>query len=178
MYEASLVLATIVGWAGFIALSIYIYIFRKRKRYRKERRLEDVIRLIKALALESSDFKTEASIVETLRGQPESAGTWFGIAKEHSEFFRPNGPNTHYALIARSYLPVISGTPRATLSWEATQYLCDLAVKFQEKEDEQSHKYILWFPIIVALISSLTILFISYKNTQPVKDDKLIQRHK
>ena len=53
---------------AIIWILMYFYNKRTIKRYLIPMRLEDVIRLICALALDSTDFKTEKSVNEALRG--------------------------------------------------------------------------------------------------------------
>ena len=165
-FDDVILLLAIFGWVGFIGTSIYIYQARQKKRYQKPLRLVDVIRLINALALESNDFKTELSIVDALRGKPRSAKTWHEIAEEHPEFFRPNYGSSHYALTARSYLPVEPNKPRPTLALADTQKLYELAITFHEKEVQQSQRYILWFPLITAILASITLLINSLITNQ------------
>jgi len=153
-----------LGWVGFSGLTVYLFITHRRKRYSKSNRLVDVIRLISAMGLQSNDFKTENSIIEALRGKPLSSKTWHKVAEEHPEFFRPNGGETHYALLQRSYLPVTPGKPRDTLSLNEVQDLFELAGTFHEKEVQQSQRYILWFPLIAAAVAAGALLLNTYIN--------------
>ncbi|HWD89530.1 MAG TPA: hypothetical protein VG367_15470 [Mucilaginibacter sp.] len=154
----------LLGWVGFLSLTIYEFIVHRRKRYNKSNRLVDVIRLISAMGLQSNDFKKEESIVEALRGKPLSSSTWHKVAEEHPEFFRPNGGETHYALLQRSYLPVTPGQPRDTLKLDEVQKLFELAGTFHEKEVQQSQRYILWFPLIAAAVAAGALLLNTYLN--------------
>lgn len=158
------------GWVGFFGLTVYVFITHRRKRYNKSNRLVDVIRLISAMGLQASDFKTEASIIEALRGKPLSSSTWHKVAEEHPEFFRPNGGETHYALLQRSYLPVTPGQPRETLNLDEVQNLFELAGTFHEKEVQQSQRYILWFPLIAAAVAAAALLLNTYINNTVSKN--------
>lgn len=91
-----------------------------------------------------------------------SAGSWFEVLADHPEFFRQNGDYTRYALVARSYIKVEPNQPRAPLEQQDVQKLCDLAVTFHDKEVQQSQSYTLWFPLIAAILASVTLILTSF----------------
>lgn len=157
------VIIAAIGWMGFIFVSIFMIVKGRDRRYQKKHRLGDVIRLINALGLESNDFKNESDIDTALRAKkPMSAAIWFKVLADHPEFFRQNGDYSRYALVARSYIKVEANQPRPPLEQQDVQKLCDLAVTFHDKEVQQSQSYTLWFPLIAAVLASVTLILTSF----------------
>jgi len=126
---------------------------RQKRRYTLPYRLSDVIRLISVLSQDKTTFRTEKGLQDSLRGKPLSLETWQGIVHAHPEFFRPNGDDTHYALVIRSYFPEEDGKGRNSFSVGETQKLIDVAIALHEKEIQQRQMNSHWFPIIVAIIA-------------------------
>ena len=135
------------------------YVFQGTRRYTLPNRLSDVIRLISVLSQDTTTFRTEKGIQNALRGKPLSLGTWQQIVDAHPEFFRPNGDNSHFALVIRSYFPEEEGKGREPFSVGETQKLIDTAIDLHEKEIQRRQMNSHLFPIIVAIIAVAGAIF-------------------
>lgn len=129
------------------------------KRYTIENRLSDVIRLITVLSIDKHSFRTIENLEKAIRGLPSSAKTWLEIAEKHPEFFRPNGENTSIALLLRSYLPTKEDDSREPLTIDETQKLIEVAISLHEKEIERFQRNSHIFPLIIAVIALLGVIF-------------------
>lgn len=132
-----------------------------RKRYTKAHRLSDVIRLITVLAIDKYSFRNIQNLEAAIRGKPLSATSWLEIANIHPEFFRLNGDNTSIALLLRSYLPTKEDDSREPLSITETQNLIEVAISLHDKEIELFQRNSHFFPLIVAMIALLGVIFTS-----------------
>ncbi|MES2238943.1 MAG: hypothetical protein V4497_01660 [Bacteroidota bacterium] len=129
------------------------------KKYTIANRLSDVIRLITVLAIDKHSFRTIENLEKAIRGLPSSAKTWLEIAETHPEFFRPNGEKTSIALLIRSYLPTKEDYSREPLTIEETQKLIEVAISLHEKEIQRFQRNSHIFPLIIAAIALLGVLF-------------------
>ncbi|KIC02791.1 hypothetical protein OA88_06610 [Flavobacterium sp. JRM] len=134
------------------------------KRYTKAHRLSDVIRLITVLAIDKYSFRNIENLEKAIRGKPLSASSWLEIANIHPEFFRPNGDNTSIALLLRSYLPTKNDDSREALSILETQNLIEVAISLHDKEIQRFQRNGHLFPLIVAIIALLGVIFTSIFN--------------
>jgi hypothetical protein len=145
------------------------------KRYTIENRLSDVVRLITVLSIDKYSFRTIENLEKAIRGLPSSAKTWLEIAEKHPEFFRPNGENTSIALLIRSYLPTKEDDSREPLTINETQKLIEAAISLHEKEIERFQRNSHIFPLIIAVIALLGVMFTPvYNHYVSLNTDKKI----
>jgi len=148
-----------------------------KKRYTKKDKLSDVIRLISMLSQGKYAFHSEDGIKNALRGNPLSAASWEEIARDHPEFFRPQGAGTMFALLIRSYFEKDDNEIRVELTVEQTQKLIDVAIALHDKEIQRRQMYSFRYPLWIALLALAGTVSVPIVTARLHKDnDKIIDR--
>lgn len=140
---------------------------RKKNKYLKEGRLEDVMALVQVLALDERSHRSEKGLETDLASQPKSADSWKQLAKEHLEFFRVVGGRKHPISLVTRHVSEDTGKKRPPLSAEHTQALLDAAIELHDRQIKRSQRWTVLIPIWVAVISGLVMLLIAMLKDGP-----------
>ena len=131
---------------------------RKKNKYLKEGRLEDVMALVQVLALDKDSHRSEEGVKTELSSQPRSADSWTQLAKEHLEFFRVVESRDHSISLVTRHVSEDTGEKRPPLSAEHTQALLNAAIELHDRQIKRSLRWTVLIPIWVAVISGIVVL--------------------
>lgn len=134
-------------------------LFRKKEKYIKDGRLEDVLALIQVLALDKASHRSENGLKTELPAKPVSAQSWLELAKEHPEFFRVVERKTHsISLVARHVSEESGEKKRPPLSPENAQALLNVAIDLHDSQIRRNQRWIVLIPIWVAVLGGFFLL--------------------
>lgn len=135
---------------------------RRRDKYLKDGRLEDVLALMQVLALDEKSHRSEDGLRSELPSRPDSADSWLLLAKEHQEFFRVvEGKEYPISLVTR-HVSQDSGSTRPPLSPEHTQALLNSAIELHDREIRRRQRWAVLIPIWVAVIGAVAVLITAF----------------
>src|ERR1035441_6932208 len=124
--------------------------------YTKPGRLADVLALIQVLALDPDSGRSEDGMVKELQGPPTSAPNWFGLAKEHREFFRVASHEHGLSLVARYVLPREGEREkRPALSSDFVGALLQTAITIHDRQVAAAERWKTFMPLWSALIGGI-----------------------
>lgn len=131
--------------------------------YLKEHRLGEVISLIQVLAFHRNTSRSEDGLEGELRRKPLSADSWIEIGKAHPEIFRVRDDDPdeekvdRVSLVSRYVLPYKRENGkriRPPLEPEVAHKLMQIAVDIHDRQVQQSERWKVLIPMVVALISA------------------------
>ena len=131
---------------------------KKKEKYLKEGRLEDVLALIQVLALDKDSHRSEEGLKLELLAQPNSANSWTQLAKEHQEFFRVAKDKTNSIALVSRHVSENSAVKRPPLSSKHTQALLHAAIELHDRQIRWNQRWTVLVPIWVAVIGGLFLL--------------------
>lgn len=140
----------------------------KKSSYKKDGRLGEVLALIQVLAYDEISTRTEGGIAKELTPKPASAKSWIALAQLHPELFRvglDKKGQLRASLVSRFVLtldgPDEENQRRPMLDHGIVNKLMDVALDLHDKELVRAQRWQPVIPIVVALISSATLIAIA-----------------
>lgn len=132
---------------------------RKKNRYLKDGRLEDVLALLQVLALDKKSHRSEKGLKKELPASPSSSESWLRLAKEHQEFFRVVEGKKHPVSLVTRHVSEEVDDKRPPLSPEHTQALLNSAIELHDRQIRRSQRWTVMIPIWVAVIGGAVVVF-------------------
>jgi hypothetical protein len=121
----------------------------RSRRYRIERRLEEVLFLIQHLGLKAYSLEDGSAPDGTV---PHSATNWTTLARDHPEFFRVPGDSS-VVLSMRFYQEGSESRPR--LDIDQVQKLVENAIALDERQQKRSEVWKVWATLIAATTAAV-----------------------
>ncbi len=135
-----------------------MFLWKKKDKYLKEGRLEDVLALMQVLALDEDSHRSEEGLKSELPSRPQSETSWLALAKAHPEFFRVDERRKHPIALVTRHVSEGSGKKRPPLTPEHTQALLTVAIELHDREIKRRQRWAVLIPIWVAVISGIAVI--------------------
>jgi hypothetical protein len=141
---------------------------RDKLPYVDSARLADVMAMIQVLALHTYGHRSDKGLTEEMQGPPRSASTWKEVALQHPEFFRVNDQERlGVSLVSRHVLPK-NEDGKHELPSDFTAMLLKTAIDLHDRQLGRVQRWIMFVPIIGALIAGVFALICAFINLYAV----------
>lgn len=136
------------------------YADRRRRRYLKPGRLEDILILIQVLGLGEGNRRESSGLTQELQGSdtdpenksPLSAKNWAELAMKHREFFRVVGKNQEISLVARY------SVKDHKLADDFVQTLMEIAIEIYDRSIQQTNRLVIIYSILAGIVTALVAI--------------------